>query len=351
MKNSILLLALSLVLYSCSSTRLMSLSVLEPAPVTLPPTIKKAAIVNRSLSSNNGRILDAVDKIVTLEGARLDKDGSEASIESLQNELLASKRFDDVKKLEYDGPGNNTPGMYPAPLSWSKVEEICKQNKTDVLFSLELFDTDSKINYAAIPTRVNTPLGSIPAIHQEATLRTLVKTGWRIYDPASKLILDEAALSRHIVFTGRGINPVMAANALIGRKDAVKQVGSRAGAAYAYRVLPAWIRVSRLYYVRANRMFKVARRKAEGRNWDGAAEIWQDETSSPKRKVAGRACYNMAIISEINGNLDEAVRWAQAAYEDHNIRLALRYIRILEDRKFRNRILEEQQVEEVADRK
>jgi hypothetical protein len=56
----------------------------------------------------------------------------------------------------------------------------------------------------------------------------------------------------------------------------------------------------------------------------------------------------MAIISEIDGNLNEAMRWAQTAYEDHNIRLALRYVRILEDRKIRNQILEEQRTDEIA---
>lgn len=348
MKNILLSCSVFLVLTSCSSTRLMSLSVLEPAPVTLPASIKNASIINRSLATGNGRILDAVDKVFTLEGAKLDKEGSEASVASLENTLTASKRFTAVKRVEYTGPGNNTPGMYPAPLSWEKVEELCRTNKSDVLFSLELFDTDSKISYAATPTRINTPLGSVPAIHQEATMRTLVKTGWRIYDPSTRLILDEASLARDLAFTGRGINPVMAANALIGRKDAVKQVGSRAGEAYAFRVLPAWLRVSRHYYVRGNRMFKIARRKAEAGNWDGAADIWEDETSATKRKVAGRACYNMAIISEINGDLDQAIKWAQASYENYNIRLALRYIRLLEDRRIRNRILQEQQVEEVA---
>lgn len=348
MKNILLLTIISFLFCSCSSTRWMSLSVLEPAPVTLPGNAKTAGIINRSLASNNGRILDVVDKVFTLEGAKLDKEGSQASIASLHNELEASKRFTDVRTIEYDGPGNNTPGMYPAPLSWDKVEELCKQNRSDVLFSLELFDTDSRISYTAIPAKVNTPLGSVPVIHQEASLRTLVKTGWRIYDPASKLILDEAALSRHIVFTGRGINPVMAANALIGRKDAVKQVGNRAGTAYAYRVMPSWLRVSRLYFTRGNRMFKLARRKAEGRNWDGAGDIWYEQTTSAKRKVAGRACYNMAIISEINGDLDEAIKWAQQSYAEYNIKLALKYIRVLEDRKYRKKILEEQQVEDLA---
>lgn len=348
MKTLVLSILVSSALMSCSSTRLMSLSVLEPAAVTLSPDIKKAGVINRSVPAEKGKVLDVVEKIVTLEGARLDKEGAEASISSLTHELALNKRFSDVKKIVYEGQGNNSPGMYPAALSWETVGEICEKNDVDILFSLEMFDTDSKINYAAYPVKINTPVGNVPAMHQEASMRTWVKTGWRIYDPKARFILDEATLERFIVFRGRGINPMVAANALIGRKEAVIQVGNRAGTAYANRVNPFWLRVSRHYFTRANRSFKVARRKAESGNWNGAAEIWLEQSSSAKRKVAGRACYNMAIISEIDGDLAKSIEWAQRAYEDHNIKLALRYIRVLENRRFRNNILEDQQMADAG---
>ena len=349
MKNLLPLIALCLGISSCSSTRWMSLSVLEPAPVTLSPNIKNIAVINRSVPDKKAKALDVIDKVFSLEGANLDKEGSEATAISLINELDGSKRFEEVKMVEYNGKGTNNPGGYPSPLDWNAVQDICKVNNADVLFSLELFDTDSKITYAAHPVKINTPLGSIPAVHQEATMNTWVKAGWRIYDPYNKMILDESAVSKNLVYRGSGINPALAAKALIERKEAVRRVGTNAGAAYAYSVIPVWIRVSREYYVRGNDNFKIARRKAESGNWDGAAEIWSQQTKAAQRKVAGRACYNMAIISEINGRLDEAIQWAQKSYEEYNVKMALRYVRILEDRKIRNSILEQQQMLDVAD--
>lgn len=347
MKNLLTLAVLCLGISSCSSTRWMSLSVQEPAPVTLSPNVKNIAVINRSVAEKK-KALDVIDKVFTLEGANLDKEGSEATSESLVNELAASKRFNEVNIIKYKGAGTNNPGGYPSPLDWKSVQDICQANHADVLFSLELFDTDSKIAYSALPVKINTPLGNIPAVHQEAAMTTSVKAGWRIYDPNNKMILDESAIARQLVFRGSGINPVLAAKALIERKEAVRQVGAKAGAAYAYSVIPVWLRVSREYYVRGNYNFKIARRKAESGNWDGAAQIWNNETKAAKRKVAGRACYNMAIISEINGNLDEAIKWAQQSYEDYNVKMALRYIRVLENRKVNNNILEQQQVPDVA---
>jgi hypothetical protein len=51
----------------------------------------------------------------------------------------------------------------------------------------------------------------------------------------------------------------------------------------------------------------------------------------------------MAIINEINGDLDIALQWAQKAWEDYNIKLALRYARILENRMYKNDILKMQE--------
>ena len=81
---------------------------------------------------------------------------------------------------------------------------------------------------------------------------------------------------------------------------------------------------------------------AQAGDWAGAAELWNKEVSNPKGKMAGRACYNMAISNEINGYLDEAVKWAQKSYADYNIKLALRYLNKLNYRIARNQELEQQ---------
>lgn len=348
MKNLYLLVAGSVILFSCSSTNRMSLSVLNPAPVTIPAHVKNIGVINRSLPLKENRVFDAADKIFSLEGAGLDKAGSDAGVTGLTDELLKNEKFTEVKVINQHQFGNKVPSLYPTPLSWREVEELCAANNVDAIFSLEMFDTDSKISYAARPVKVNTPLGNVPAIEQEANMLTTVKTGWRIYDVRSKNILDEYAVARHLNFSARGINPVIAANALIGRKEAVKQVGTRAGEGYGLRVVPYWLRVSRDYYVKGTGNFVIAKRKAQTGNWDDAARLWKQETTNGKGKVAGRACYNMAIISEINGNLNEAIQWAQKAYEDYNCKLALYYVRLLEQRKIDNSILSEQQWGEVA---
>jgi hypothetical protein len=111
------------------------------------------------------------------------------------------------------------------------------------------------------------------------------------------------------------------------------------------RILPFRLRVTRDYFVKGTNNFSIAKRKAQTGKWDEAGKLWELETGNPKMKIAGRACYNMAIINEINGSLDDALGWAQKAWEDYKIRLALKYTRILENRKYNDDLLKIQEIE------
>lgn len=329
-------------LCSCKMNELY-INVIQPAPVTIPSYIKNAGIIDRSDPSDATKGLDAVDKVLSLEGANLDKEGAAASVTGLIDELSANDRFSEVILIptaKAKAPGL---GMYPPPLDWETVTSICRENRVDALFSLELFDTDSKISYQIRKSEGKTILGVITGYEQQADMLTTVKTGWRIYDPAGKNILDDINIIKDLIFSASGLTPVIAASALIDRKEAVKKVGNLAGVTLAQRLLPYKIRVYRDYYVKGTNNFETAMRKARTGNWDEAGQLWKKETTNSSPKIAGRASYNMAIISEIDGFLDVAVEWARKAYEDYNNKPALKYLRLLEGRKMDAMILEQQQ--------
>ena len=342
MKKYYVILSLAIALASCKTQQLY-LNVVEPAPVTLPPYIKSVGVINRSIPTDETKTLDVIDKALSLEGVDLDRDGAMESIKGLSDELLNNTRFNEVKTLSDIDFRTSALTGFPTPLTWEIVSQICQETKTDALFALEKFDTDTHLNYSTRKVDIKTPLGSIPGIEHQANMETLIKTGWRIYDPASKMILDEYIYNESVVFSGRGINPLLAVSALVGRKDAVNQVSNKAGHGYALRIIPYQLRVMRDYFVKGTNNFKVARRKAQVGKWDDAGLLWEKETANTSSKIAGRACYNMAIINEINGDLNSALKWAQKSYEDYNNKLAIRYVRILENRQYKNDILNTQE--------
>ncbi len=321
MKILSILMGISVVCYSCSSTNLMSLSVNEPAPVRLPPTAKSAAGVNRSRASDDSRTGDAIHRTLGLESKELQAEGAGASLNGLTDALVRSNHFNTVKPLHNVDLRSYGAGVFPVYLSWDTVEKICRENHADVLFSLELFDADSKVGISGV---------NLEALVAESNVQTRVRTGWRIYDPATRTVLDQFVIYRDLNFQGGNI--IATGSAMLGRKEAVIKAGTRAGEDYASRIIPYSLRVSRYYYVRGNGSFIVARRMAQAGDWDEASGIWREATKSPSHKVAGRGCYNMAIISEINGDLPGAIQWAKKAYEVYQTKWALSYVNILQDR-------------------
>ncbi|HEY4112317.1 DUF6340 family protein [Puia sp.] len=330
--------------YSCSSTNLMSLSVTVPAPVSLPPNAKSAAVVNRTRAADENRTIDAIHKAVSFESKTLQAEGAKATVYGLTDELRKNNRFTIVRSLDNLDLRSFGAGVFPNSLPWDTVERICRESHTDLLFSLELFDAESGVGVGAGggPARLLTTIAGTPALDQRVSINTQVKTGWRIYDPTSHNILDEYVLSRNLATHTRLLDPVGTGTAIASRKGAVKEAGMDAGQVYASRIVPYSIRVSRYYYVRGNGNFIVAKRMAQTGNWEGAGKIWQQETNSPSHKAAGRACYNMAIISEIDGDVDGAVQWAQKAYEVYGLRLALNYVNLLHRRQSGNAVLKSQ---------
>ena len=344
MKTKITLIPiLILLLFSCGSTNHMTIRVTKPAPVYIPSDINSVGIINRSLPSQNNKTLDDIDKILSAEGKDLDKDAAKTAVVGLYDELTANNAFSEVKLIEDLDVRSPGLGVFPAAIPWKQIEEICNENNVDAIFALSFYDTDSKISYKIDTVRIANPLGiKIPALEHRATISTNIHTGWRIYDPLNKIILDEYLMPNGVKVVGKGINPIKALNAIAGRKEAVLDISNKIGHNYALRIFPYRIRVSRDYYVKGTNNFEIAMRRAQAGDWDGAAELWEKEVNNPDSKIAGRACYNMAIINEINGNLEKAVEWATKSYTDYDDKIALKYVRILKYRIDQNRLLEEQ---------
>ena len=343
--NIIYLLAIAITFSSCSPTNYLTLSVTQPAPIYIPKRIKSIGIINRSQASASNKKLDQLDKILSAEGKNMDKDGANAAIDGLFDELTKNNNFVTIKIIDSLDIKNQGLNIFPAALSWEKVSDICNTHKIDAIFSLASYDTDSKVDYKVVTKQVEGPLGiSIPLIEHHATVNTIIKTGWRIYDVTDKIILDEQKINKSLVSTGSGVNPTKAVQAVIGRKADVKRISNNIGKNYALSLIPYRIRVSRHYFVRGTDNFVIGKRRAQTGDWDGAAELWKKELTNPKTKIAGRAYYNMAISNEINGNLGKALDWASKAYTDYNIKLALKYVNVL-----KYRMAQEQQLKQESE--
>ncbi len=342
-KSTAFLIITAFLLLSCSATNQLTMRVVEPAPVFIASEIQNVGIINRSLPSEENKTLDRIDQILSAEGLNLDRIGAEEAVKALRDQLIRQQRFREIKVIDSLTHERKGLGMLPATLSWEQVEALCKANGVDIIFSLEFYDTDTKIDYQLTTMELPNSIGikaSVPG--HEVTLETLIKNGWRIYDPHTKDILDEYLGNRRVVSAGKGINPIKAVEAVLGRKEAVIQQSKYIGSAYALRLFPSERRVARNYFVRGSDRFVIAKRKAQTGDWKGAAMLWEQELANRNLKIAGRAHYNMAISNEIDGNLEGAMEWASKSYSDYRNRDALNYLSLLRYRVAQREELESQ---------
>ena len=146
-------------LISCKTNQLY-LNVVEPAPVTISPEIKKVGVINRATATDETKIIDILDKVLTLEGVNLDKDGAEQAMAGLTAGLLNNNRFAEVKQLSDLDFRTPKIGLFPEPLTWEIVDKICKETSTDALLALESYDTDTRLNYSTKNVNVKTNINN-----------------------------------------------------------------------------------------------------------------------------------------------------------------------------------------------
>ncbi len=319
---------------SCSSTMNLTIPVKVPPQVIIPDHIAKIGIVDRSGAGDvKGRqVANVLEGVVSGEGILEDRNGAIACLAGaearLNNDQLVSAKVLDTVQL-----GGTGTGTMPIPLSWDEVERICKQNGMDALLVLETFDTDQSgtVTTSAINQIRNVSQGgTIRPPTPSSNARVLVKIGFRLYDPTSRVILDDVRLSDYF-----GVNSNRNGIPDIGefaKRGAIQESAYLGGYSYGSRTLSSWIRLRREFYQRKGDAMKRATRMVEVNQWEDAKAIWEPLTRSGNDKLAGRACYNMAIAAEVEGNVPLAIEWAQKSYTNHGDNRGRDYVRILKRR-------------------
>jgi len=345
-KTFLLLVIWGFTLSSCSSFISLNVRMLEPAGVYFRPEIHTVALVNRAVPSN--KRADIVESIITTEGYNEDKEGRQQILLALNEAMLNSPRLTTkLTGIELKGDGSGV--TFPKPLGWDTINNICKENDAEALVVLETYDSDAIITHASGDVKIDNSSGlPIPNITINATQKITVKAGFRIYDPTRKSIIDQYTFSYWRTWSGSASNLAEAMGAMINRQMAVNQTSRDAGFYYRKRISPTWINERRYLYKKSGHgLFAVGSRMAIVGNWEDAVTYWKQQLAATpnRRKLCGKATYNLAVAAEINGNLEEARDWINKSYGIYNNRKAPYYQNTI-NRRYNNMIRLNQQMEE-----
>ena len=207
------------------------------------------------------------------------------------------------------------------------------------------YDTDTKVSLKKTKVDHSDLMRDrIKVSGQEITLETLIENGWRIYDPKQKMVIDEFTSNEHMVSSAKGISPVEALQAIDKRRETLLAQNKSSGSSYGLRMQPQKLDIQRAYYIMGTRNFILADNKIQDGDLKGASELWKIETQNPKSKISGRAYYNLAVLSEFNGDLSKAMSWISKAYDIYKNDATFTYKTALEKRQSQKKLLQEQHV-------
>lgn len=295
MKRSRILIPVLAIAFLILAAPTMNFNVIIPALIDIPDHIKVAAMIDRTLVDDEAS--NVIEGVITGELIGEDKLATQILMDGVHAMLQNAATVRIKRTTEVYPGGSPFSAAFPEPLSWEEIEALCDKYQADAIVAIEKFDSDFII---------------IPGASQVAT----VKAGIRMYDPALKSIIDQYQYSHKENFGTGELSIEAAINGLISKNAAVKEASYEAGIAYGRRLSPSWYRISRKYYRKSkgDDVFAEGARMMEINDWYAAKEALLLAMDTGHRKTKGRAAHNLAVVYEIEGNLEEAKVWVQAAW-------------------------------------
>jgi hypothetical protein len=320
-KTSILSGFLILVLFginACTSVKPLSIDVLKPAGVTIPPGINSVKVVNQSNIVNNGR-LSVQMNVLTKEEMPPDIDSTVSSqlVAGFYNYMSYSPRFEMKPPLYRPVYSNKTALEKLNPLM---VQFICDTAKCDGLVTIDYFRlTDSIDAYL-------TDQGYY------AYFDLYNKSLWRFYSGRTGEMVDEYFLYDTIFWDNTSYDQYSVFDKFPPPVDAARQSAFSAGTQYAARVAPEWITVNRFYYDISLKEIKRTRQLIADNHWDQTIGIWETLLNGQNQKLASKAAFNIAIAYEVMDSLEKALSWAEKSNDLYYRHATLNYIELLQKR-------------------
>lgn len=325
---------------SCS-TRSVPMKLLVPAEITVPAEVQRLGILNHSLPGREDQWKNVLEGFITGESILADREGSFECIKGVEMRLNESPRLKAIaiQTDTYKGTGTR---QFPELLGWQVIDELCKQYDVDAILCLETFDSDFGLKKHTSEVKEKVNGREVKRTEYHADLRIDVNSGWRLYDNVHKSLIDQVSFTDRKEWSGSGKSEQAALDNLPSKRRSINESARFAGFQLANRISPNWRTETRSYFVKGNDDFKEAKTQVRFNNWDAAISIWKRLSEDADPEIAGKACYNMALASEMKGNIDMAIVWAEKAMKVYHIKKARNYVNVLYNRRDNENRLDEQ---------
>ncbi len=335
----VFVIAVSTLLSSCGTSRIV-FDIITPPEINLPGGIENSAVVSL-VSPDIGNDLENVNELFKGRGELINQVAAQGCIEGFRKEIESNTNILLEQVLLPEEEILHSQEQMDLP--WEVLDSICIALDKESVIALKSFDSRTAMDYSGYDRKTEKnpmKVWSIDFAYNVSTdyvyiarLKVYVNIGWKIYHPAERTIVQDRVYYDSLFTEAKGMTKNEAERGLPGIKNAVEDAGYVAGARFASKISPRRTAVERKYFKSGNEDFKQANTFVEMRYWDEAAEYWEKNIENPKPKIAGCARYNLALICEMNGKLEEAIDLVKSAGKQYHHKVIETYLQILMNRK------------------
>jgi hypothetical protein len=332
----ILFVLLGFAFASCKTNyAFLSIENIQRAPNQLPDDIQSITLVNRSMGNEfKNYIADSLEMHFLRNGFQLsemvpDSAAADTTIKALAALMYESGRYDVVIPVERNLKRNLSTEILPDTLSRQQVTDICNNYNTDAVLVLERFWEKPMADLSK--ERFFDPKRGY-CDEYNATLDLAYQAIIRIYRPFDKTLVKQIELNDTIYWESSEETLRQLFSKLPTVKQALINGAIKVALDLDSQLSPSWIPEKRGYY-----LFKAeddpGQKYMNENNLEKAAQYWEEMEKSNNKKIKSKAQYNLALINELNGDLDKAIEYGLKSFYTFYRQPTEAYLKRLEARK------------------
>ncbi len=319
---------------SCSKYRVITVENQVPPPISIPDEIQSLTLMNRSMSEEFTNIQeDTLQKYFyknafSMRKFILDSLAADTCLKAIGELLFESERFDVVIPENRNIYRGMKYSMVAPPLESNYVKNICDLYNTDALLVLERFVNLVSTDFSA--EMYNMQLSNSDYFYY-GSFDIIYNGYFRLYQPKEQSVVKELIVTDTIYWEHGDISQKKLFAQLPSIKAGLINAGIRVALDLDEQLSPAWLTDSRGYFIidpkNATEMEMLFNQE-----WDKLSIYWNDFIKSKSKQIKSKAEFNMALASELNGDIETALDWAIKSYKTKYYAQTDEYIKKLKKR-------------------
>lgn len=307
----ILSISLVCILSSCMTS--FRITVEKPAVIDLPNDVKKIVVIDNT-DKGKAKVEAVIDGVLSGEQVNGDKMAADVFpdgvMQSLRNGDFVAERVNKSLPKDADGRINST-----------SLDSIFTDNGAQAIIVLTKFDSDAPIGGVV--------LGNVLGQSQSTiTGRATIS----VYCQNNLTMENVLVTDRFVIPTSGSINPLALLQDVVNKRKWYADLGRATGVMAGSYFYSPWVWTNRDFYNKGCKSLRRAKKMIYFGNWDIAEKKLLPLLDSPKEKVQARASYNLALVYEAQGRLDDAIAMAEKSALDYNCKKAPIYLQQLKQR-------------------